>query len=60
LKWKKQIKAGFDPAQEEAGKRANTFAAVAEDFIAYIHRQKLRTAHVMERRLRTTFGAAAK
>jgi Arm DNA-binding domain len=60
LEWKKQIKAGIDPTQEEARKRANTFAAVAEDFIAYIRRQKLRTADVMERRLRATFVAAAK
>jgi integrase len=56
----KAIKAGFDPAHEEASKHANTFAAVAEDFITYIHRQKLRTADVMERRLRATFGVAAK
>ena len=33
----------------EQRKRENSFAAVAEEFIAYIHRQKLRTAAVMER-----------
>lgn len=55
LAWKRLIEKGIDPAQQEARKRANTFAAVAEDFIAYIHRHKLRTAHVMERDLRQTF-----
>jgi integrase len=55
LTWKKLIDKGVDPAHEEARKRANTFASVAEDFIAYVYRQKLRTADVMERRLRETF-----
>lgn len=53
--WIKLIGAGKDPAQEKARKQENTFASVAEQFIAYIHRQKLRTAPVMERRLREIF-----
>ncbi len=60
LAWKKLIKKGIDPAQAEARKRENSFAAVAEQFIAYIHRQKLRTAPVMERNLRETFIEGAK
>jgi integrase len=55
LAWKRQIDKGIDPAQQEARNRANTFAAVAEEFIAYIHRQKLRTASAMERDLRRNF-----
>jgi integrase len=58
--WKKLIDKGVDPAEEEARKRANTFAGVAEDFIAYIHNEKLRTADVLERRLRQTFVKGAK
>jgi len=54
LAWKRQIDKGIDPAQQEARNRANTFAAVAEEFIAYIHRQKLRTS-AMERDLRRNF-----
>jgi integrase len=53
---------GIDPVDEEERerlaeerKRENSFAAVAEEFIKYIHRQKLRTAAVMERNLRETF-----
>jgi integrase len=53
--WIKLIEAGKDPALEKARKQENTFAAVAEQFIAYIKRQKLRTAPVMERRLREIF-----
>ena len=53
--WLKLIEAGKDPAREIARQRENSFAAVAEKFIAYIHRQKLRTAAVMERNLRQTF-----
>jgi len=60
IAWKKLIKKGVDPAQAEARKRENSFAAVAEQFIAYIHRQKLRTADVMERNLRDTFIKDAK
>jgi integrase len=53
--WLKLIEAGKDPAREIQRQRENSFAAVAEKFIAYIHRQKLRTAAVMERNLRQTF-----
>lgn len=60
IAWKKLIDKGIDPAEEEARKRANTFASVAEDFIAYIHKEKLRTADVLERRLRQTFIKEAK
>ena len=60
IAWKKLIDKGIDPAEEEARKRANTFASVAEDFIAYIHKEKLRTADVLERRLRQTFVKEAK
>jgi len=67
LRWKNQIKAGIDPSAEEQRqrdaeerKRQDSFAAVAERFITYIHRQKLRTAKVMEDRLRKTFIKEAK
>jgi integrase len=67
LRWKNQIKVGIDPSAEEARQRAaeerkreDSFAAAAEQFIAYIHRQKLRTAAVMERGLRETFIKKAK
>jgi integrase len=62
--WLKLIKQGKDPREEEERqrlaeqrKRENSFAAVAEAFIAYIKqpKQKLRTADVMERNLRQTF-----
>jgi integrase len=53
--WLKLIEGGKDPAREIARQRENSFAAVAEKFIAYIHRQKLRTAATMERNLRQTF-----
>ncbi len=53
--WLKQAKAGKHPAELRARQEENTFANVAEHFIAYIHRQKLRTAPVMERRLREIF-----
>src|SRR5262249_25942138 len=55
---------GSDPAAvEEAERRArlreqaNTFEAAAEQFIAYVKRQKLRTAPQMERDLRGVFIA---
>jgi integrase len=64
IAWKQQLAAGIDPAAEEERrqrdeerKRQNSFAAVAEQFIAHIHRQKLRTAADMERDLRKTFIA---
>ena len=57
-----KLTANIDPRAEEErqrvveqGKRENSFHAVAEKFIAYIRRQKLRTAPVMERNLRETF-----
>jgi integrase len=60
--WKKLIKRGINPAAEEERQRLaeerkqeNSFAAVAEQFIAHIHRQKLRSAPVMERELRDKF-----
>ena len=64
IAWKRQLAAGVDPAadeerrrREEECKRQNSFAAVAEQFIAHIHRQKLRTAAMMEHDLRKTFVA---
>jgi integrase len=61
-KWHALLSRGTDPKEDderqqqaEQRKRENSFAAVAEQFIAYIHRQKLRTAPVMERNLRDTF-----
>src|SRR5262249_27591515 len=53
--WRKLVKKKIDPGAEEQRKRENSFRAVAEQFISYIHRQKLRTAPVMEYRLRETF-----
>ena len=53
--WRKLVKKKIDPGAEEQRKRENSFRAVAEQFIAYIQRQKLRTASVMEYRLRETF-----
>jgi integrase len=54
-RWRKLIDAGKDPRDEEERKKENSFRAVAEQFIEYINRQKLRTAPVMEHRLRETF-----
>jgi integrase len=66
-KWHALLSHGTDPKQDEERqqlaeqrKREASFAAVAEQFIAYIHRQKLRTAPVMERNLRETFVKEAK
>jgi integrase len=53
--WLKQAKAGKHPGELRARQQENTFASAAEKFIAHIHRQKLRTAAVMEHRLRETF-----
>ena len=53
--WRKLVKKQIDPGAEEQRKRGNSFRAVAEQFIAHINRQKLRTAPVMEYRLRETF-----
>jgi integrase len=62
--WVALIQKGIDPAveeerlrQAELRKQGCTFAAVAEDFIRHIRRQKLRTAPTMERNLRTVFVA---
>ena len=62
--WKRQLAAGVDPAEAEERKRRdeerkqrNSFAAVAEEFIKHIYRQKLRTAADMEHDLRKTFVA---
>ena len=64
IEWKRQLKAGGDPSaeeewrlREEERKRQGSFAAVAQQFIAHIHRQKLRTAAMMEHDLRKTFVA---
>jgi integrase len=60
--WKKLIKRGIDPAAEEERQRRaeerkqeNSFAAVAEQFTAHIHRQKLRSAPIMGRELHDKF-----
>jgi integrase len=60
--WRKLIKKGQDPREvEEAERRAeqrkrdNGFEAIAEQFIRYIQRIKLRTAPQMEHDLRETF-----
>jgi integrase len=62
IAWKRQLASGVDPAadeerrrREEERKQQNSFAAVAEHFIAHMHRQKLRTAADMEHDLRKTF-----
>jgi integrase len=59
--WKKLIKKGVDPQEaaeehrrEQQRKRANTFAAVAEDFIKR-HVSKTRKAAVAEREIRREF-----
>jgi len=64
IAWKRQLAAGVDPAadeerrrREEKHKQQNSFGAVAEQFIAHLHRQKLRTAADMEHDLRKTFVA---
>jgi integrase len=54
-RWRKLIAASKDPRDEEEKKKENSFRAVGEQFIDYIKRQKLRTAPVMEHRLRQTF-----
>jgi integrase len=53
--WLELIEAGKNPMEEEQRKRENSFRAVAEQFIEHIKRQKLRTASVMEHRLKETF-----
>jgi integrase len=60
--WKKLIAKDVDPQEEaeerrreKARQRATTFAAVAEDFIARLHRDKKRKAAVAEREIRREF-----
>ena len=50
IAWKRLLKTGVDPAADEERRRRedeckqrNSFASVAQQFIAHIHRQKLRT-----------------
>jgi integrase len=50
--WRKLIKKGIDPSDVEERRLKTSFAAVADEFVAYIRRQKLRTADVMEHNLR--------
>src|ERR1051326_3472305 len=63
-RWVELIGKGIDPAieeerqrQAELRKQKNTFASVAEAYIAHIHRQKQRKAAVVERELRAEFIA---
>src|SRR5262249_43417351 len=60
--WKELITRGIDPAKEQerqqneaARQRENTFASVAQAYIAHIHRQKQRKAKIVERELRNEF-----
>lgn len=57
--WKQLVRRGVDPHEEEKRrqretllKRKNTFSAVAEGYIADIHRRKQRKAAVVEREVR--------
>lgn len=61
--WHELLRKGIDPKDEEERqrlaelrKKADTFEGVAEEFIKYIERQKLRTAPAMARDLRNYFG----
>src|SRR6516165_1334361 len=59
-RWRKLIGKNIDPRDEEERKKEQSFRAVAEQFIEYIkkpqkNRPPLRTAPVMEHRLRETF-----
>jgi integrase len=58
--WKQLVRRGTDPHEEEKRrtrenqiKRKNTFVAVAEAYIADLHRRKKRKAAVVEREIRT-------
>jgi integrase len=60
--WIRLIEKGVDPATEEERERQaelrkqkHSFAAVAEAYIAHIHRQKQRKADVVEREIRAEF-----
>jgi integrase len=62
--WVKLLERGIDPATEEERQRQaelrkqkHSFAAVAEAYIAHIHRQGQRKADVVERELRREFMA---
>jgi len=50
--WRKLIKKKIDPRDVEERRLKTSFAAVANEFVAYIHRQKLRTADAMEHNLK--------
>jgi integrase len=50
--WRKLIKKGIDPRDIEERRLKTSFAAVADEFVAYIRRQKLRTADAMEHNLK--------
>jgi integrase len=59
LEWKRLIRRGVDPHEEEERKklqalrqRRNTFLSVAEAYIADLHRRKCRTAAFTERDIR--------
>jgi integrase len=59
LEWKRLVRRGVDPHEEaerrkreELRQRKNTFAAVAEAYIADVHRRKLRKAAIVEREIR--------
>src|SRR5262249_8119353 len=61
-KWHELLHRGVDPGAEreqrkqaETKKRSNTFANVAEDFIAHVHRQGQRRAVETERDIRGIF-----
>jgi len=61
-KWIALVRKGSDPAAvEEEARRAElrrqetTFAAVAEDYIAHVHRQRQRKAKAVEREVRDEF-----
>jgi integrase len=59
-RWRKLIGKNIDPRHEEERKKEHSFRAVTEQFIEYIkkpqkNRPPLRTAPVMEHRLRETF-----
>jgi integrase len=50
--WRRLIKNKVDPRDLEERKVKASFASVADEFVAYIRRQKLRSADVMEHNLR--------
>jgi hypothetical protein len=52
-RWKRLVAQGIDPQHQ----RANTFAAVAEDFFAHIKRQGQQRALDVERAVRRVFVA---